>query len=180
MEQLLLYYRIYEPAHHYPQPGIEFNMHRFPNWLHFGHEPTAKRWHNTHLCSFPISSVQHSPLLDSNPNNQSINLGGELVPFLYVEKVSTSVHHTCIRFPHIDLIFKRNSRQSNSNSWKVFFRQVYKPLGPTQILSTHITFYSHPLSISSKSTLKCVRYWSSSASSCWPSHLLVMFDYSMY
>jgi hypothetical protein len=142
----------------------------------------SPRWHTTHLCSFPISSI-HSTILDSNnPNNQSINLGGELVPFLYVEKVSTSVHHTCIRFLifYIDLIFKRNSRQSNSNPWKVFFRQVYKPLGRLHILSsTHITFYSQSAQQASKSTLKCVRYWSSSASSCWPSHLLVMFN-SMY
>jgi hypothetical protein len=114
----------------------------------------------------------------------------ELVPFLYVKKFPTafasiSTHGFfpmfCNFFFCIDPIFKKNSRQSSySNPRKVFFRQVYKPLGRLQILSSQHSHYIW-LSIStasSKSTLKCVRYWSSSASS-WPSHLLVMLN-SMY
>jgi hypothetical protein len=113
----------------------------------------------------------------------------ELVPFLNVKlRIANSI---CVNlntgfFPCsaiffffcIDPIFKRKSRQSNSNPWKVFFRQVYKPLGRLHILSTHITSHSQSAQQASKSTLKCVRYWSSSASS-WPSHLLVMLN-SMY
>jgi hypothetical protein len=77
----------------------------------------------------------------------------ELVPFLYVKKLPTAFASIstlgffpsmfCTFFFGIDQIFKRNSRQSSySNPRKVFFRQVYKPLGRLHILSTHITFYS--------------------------------------